>query len=588
MSSAIAQIKKYHFWIVCGLVLVMGLSGWYLATSSLAKEFTDNATKIKAKANEIKTVLNIQNHPNPSFEEGMTEINRRYAQSIAVGWQERYAEQEKLLVWPERLTEEFIEQVDHLRPIELIPFPTPSDKEIPAADRDIYRNFITEELPTLAEQIGAKWYVTVGESGGSGGFPGAGGAGGIYGPRSGGAPRGGSGSAGPRPGTGLGPRPGGPGRTGAPRGGGAGEMQEEEVDNSIVLWSPQNQQEILNLHFDLTARNTEPTTLEVLYAQEDLWVLQAIVNIIKRTNAGADANYNAAIKEIESIQMGRSALGRMGRVSEIAGAPASTGPGAGMGTMAPPSMGEGGGTSMGPVAPGGAMQPPGPGGPGASTEAVAAIDPAMGRYVDIEYNPLPPEKLRGALDKKDAELAIYAVAKRMPVRMRFRMDQRRLNDLLAECGNSSLPVEVRQVRMNVPAGLASSSSQAATGFGGLGGFGGAGAFGGSMGPAPSGGSMGPAPGGSGGGSAQSYGGLMGGGGRGGRGAGGMPGGTGGGEELADPNLAEVEIYGIVHLFNPVNREQLGIESTSSADADDADQGSDVPTAGIPASVPSQG
>jgi hypothetical protein len=71
-------------------------------------------------------------------------------------------------------------------------------------------------------------------------------------------------------------------------------------------------------------------------------------------------------------------------------------------------------------------------------------DLAEGRYVDEKYQTLPASRLRQALVSRTPEDALLAVAKRMPVRIRVRADQRKLNILLAECGNSKLPVEVRQ------------------------------------------------------------------------------------------------------------------------------------------------
>ena len=54
---------------------------------------------------------------------------------------------------------------------------------------------------------------------------------------------------------------------------------------------------------------TSPTTLQILYAQEDLWVLRSLMLIIKATNGDADAQYNAAVKEIMSIELGAMASG---------------------------------------------------------------------------------------------------------------------------------------------------------------------------------------------------------------------------------------------------------------------------------------
>src|SRR5205807_8506253 len=84
-------------------------------------------------------------------------------------------------------------------------------------------------------------------------------------------------------------------------------------------------------------------------------------------------------------------------------------------------------------------------------EQMLARDPALRRYVDDKFQPLDPARLRGALKSTTPEDALLAVAKRLPVRIRVRIDQRKLNVLLAECGNARLPVEVHQVRINRPA-----------------------------------------------------------------------------------------------------------------------------------------
>ena len=85
------------------------------------------------------------------------------------------------------------------------------------------------------------------------------------------------------------------------------------------------------------------------------------------------------------------------------------------------------------------------------------LDPADNRYVDNHYQPLPASMLRSVLKKPTPgettepiapEFAYLAVAKRIPVRMRLRVDQRKLNRLLAECANSELTIEIRQIRIN--------------------------------------------------------------------------------------------------------------------------------------------
>lgn len=514
----LAGIKRYHFWILCVLVVMVGVGTWWMSVSGLMKDITKNSADIKSKEKEVKNVSSIQNHPNNQYLEEMDKIIAKYKLGIAVGWRTRYQQQEKLLVWPKSLTEEFIDQVNPLRPIEKIPYPTPPDQELDLKYIEIYRNFITPELPKLAETIGSTWKAEVSSKEGGAGASG-------YAAK-------------------------------APVGGAGLSRDAEEVEaEPIVYWNPQNQQDLLDTHFPFVSRGGKPTTLEILYAQEDLWVLQAIMNIIQKTNRDATANYEAAVKEISSIQIGRTVRGRMGKISPISlaqGANAVGGMGPGGAPGASPGMPAPGAGGAGPGAPTPGMPAgPGMGSPGMpGTTDAKALDPALGRYVDVNYLPLDPTTLRDAPKSDNKDLAIYSVAKRIPIRMRLFIDQRSLNDLLAECGNSSLPVEVRQVRINCPEGLASDDGSAAAG----------GAIGGGMmgaGAPKTGGYGGGGAGGAGGGASARRSGRK----KGGAGGGyGEASGLGAGKEsTADPNEIEVEIYGIVYIYNPVNEQQLKVE-----------------------------
>jgi hypothetical protein len=168
-------------------------------------------------------------------------------------------------------------------------------------------------------------------------------------------------------------------------------------------------------------------------------------------------------------------------------------------------------------------------------------DPAEGRYVDDKYQPLSAAKLRGALTSRNPDDALLAVAKRMPVRLRFKIDQRRLPRLLAEAGNSRLPVEVRQVRINRPPAAASAANS----------YGGGGAMGGTAMAMP--GAASPGGDAYGGGGAGAMG-MMGGGNRQGNAI---------SDATIDPYLVDVELYGIVYIYNPVNQSQLGLADASA-------------------------
>jgi hypothetical protein len=440
-----------------------------------------------------------------------------------------------VLVWPASFPEDFREKVDKMRPIESIPGPvTPIEFALPIDMLQQYRNYIEFDIPKLAKTIGAEWTANsaaISSEGSSYGAAGAvGGVGGIA---------------------------------------GMGGGQTAVEDKSIVAWSSSNQQELLKTHFGFTAASELPSTLEVLYAQEDLWVLQNIMNIIAAANDEAEARHQAAIKEIDFIRLGRSALGLAGKISPLGAGGSQEGSGDPMGAMPMP-----GGSPMPGGMPmpgaGGAMPMPGAGGATGGGGPTTYTDPADGRYVDEKYMPLPATRLRNALKSATKEDALLSVAKRVPVRLRFKVDQRRMNRVLAECGNSRLPVEIRQVRINRPA--ASSSGEGGGGES----YGAATALASS----DTGSSVMPSYGGG----AESYGGgsSMFGGPSG--GPKGMVKGSAVSDATVDSHLIDVELYGIVYIYNPVNRSQLGLPeiTTTTASTESATPPATTPVSSSPA------
>jgi hypothetical protein len=222
------------------------------------------------------------------------------------------------------------------------------------------------------------------------------------------------------------------------------------------------------------------------------------------------------------------------------------------------------GSSANPYGQGGA---PNMGG-GISAAPKVTRDPADNRYVDEKFNPITGNSLRTKMKSKAPADAYYAVAKRIPVRMRFKkMDQRKLNKFLVECGNAQMILEVRQVRINCdPAPLGGGSGAAAGGFGGM------------MDSARP--TLGSAAGSAGLDSdsgAAGYGGMLG----------------GGGGTLAEAGSAfdiPVEVYGVIYLYNPVNIEMLGLKqvqadtklSTTVDTSASAQAGGATPAAAAPA------
>ena len=129
-----------------------------MSASSLDKKFEERKTKIESAFSTAKAVRGIPNHPNPDSHKGMDANIQATNASVLDAWQSQYDQQLKVLVWPSELSEDFVAQVNKFRPIEVVPPPpTPRDQELREEYLEEYRNYIKDELPKLAEQIGAAW-----------------------------------------------------------------------------------------------------------------------------------------------------------------------------------------------------------------------------------------------------------------------------------------------------------------------------------------------------------------------------------------------------------------------------------------------
>jgi hypothetical protein len=608
LKTQLAMVKQHSFWAMCLGILGVSIGSWWVSTGRLASEQAAQISKIKTGFDGLGGVMQVAKHPNAKVIDGMEAVKQKYAKEVLDGWQLQFDNQASVLVWPASFEKTgFRAFVDkNYRPIEKIAVTDGKvsvKDDLPRDYKEEYRNYIEEELPKLAEIIRAKWVVStqgdpsMAAGGGLGSAGGFGAGGGFGGGGFGAAPSGLSGGVPTVPTGPVDPTTG----------------QPMMVDDSVVIWNPGNQQEILGTHFGFTMRQDLPTTLEILYAQEDYWVLDNIMQIIRATNSTTDdkgqlipvtARHDAVIKYLEFVRIGRSAYGLAGMVYPVGrsamGMSGETGAGPSAGGAEGGAMPAAGGSPDG----GSATAPGGTGDGMGGIETLMARDPAIRRYVDEKFQPLDVVRLRGALKSTTPEDALLAVAKRMPVRIRVIIDQRKLHVLLAQCGNSRLPVEIHQVRINRAAAAAA---------GGMGGMGGGYAGGGGEGGMPSGfgggmsgGGFGGSPDGGGG-----FGGMSGMSGLGGGGFGGMPssglsGGYGGSAEgsgfggipgtpgsgkqgmvagsvtqdaSVDPNLIPVELYGIVYIYNPANKDQLGV--TPPAEGAPATQPLDPASPGTP-------
>lgn len=473
MGNFLQTVKRTYFWVLCPIIVLLACAFWWLGVGKLKAEKEKSLSQISKWFNDASQIKSKDRCPCDAVQQGMNQLISKRRDEVAEAWTRKYLQQTAdatgILKWPDAKefpesdrseAEKLLASVKDLRPIEKkVPFPVNGDLELVMSQRQLYQEYLQRELPKLAKSIGAVWMVGVDPNNPTSSSE----------PFSSGEMR--------RPGEGMG-QP------------GVG-MDEPVAEESLVLWNPANQAELVQRHFQwndvampmsvgpgtrraeyggstASGEGRPPKILEILYAQEDLWVLQAVLKVIARANEGATGRFNAAIKEIEFIRLGQDAIQSAGMIDRDFGSSGPEGevgiPGQEQGReggtplsmqAGPPPGREGGGgqdwerQSRMREAGGQEGEPGAEGGQG----GFMGPDPATGRYVDAKYQALDPTKLRDVMTKSAEvppapEEAYLAVAKRVPVRLRVKIDQRKLYAFLIQCANSELTIEVRQLRVN--------------------------------------------------------------------------------------------------------------------------------------------
>jgi hypothetical protein len=79
-----------------------------------------------------------------------------------------------------------------------------------------------------------------------------------------------------------------------------------------------------------------------------------------------------------------------------------------------------------------------------------SLSPYHGRYLDVNFEPLSAQLVRSILTAQElpSEHLELIVAKRVPVRIALRMDERKIPDFMTAAANSPFAFEINQIRLN--------------------------------------------------------------------------------------------------------------------------------------------
>lgn len=391
LKNALAVAKKQYFWILSSLAVVVGLAAWYQATADLAKRFETRRSALMNHFQEMQKIVAETNHPNPKMIESIEKKTDALKENVLMAWELLYQEQKDKNRLPDGLSDEFKRAFEALGP----------KNRLPDYLLEHYQNFIEGHFKQVFQIIDVRRPADAPAPTGAA-APGATGAGPIAH----------AGEVDVAPAT----------TTTRPRASVHGPADKGVEMVGIVEWDGA---EALPSRFRW---ETRPSTLEVRIAQEDLWVYEALLRVIKNTNAGATAHYNAKVKRIIAMEIGQDVIRGAAQRSPRGGGPSgpmAIAPGMGAGGPIATAAGE---TEYAPAA-------------GATTTPDATVDAETQRLISDRYVNEEGKPLQAGQEPPYAEFNM------MPFRLELVMDQRELPRLLSECANSNMPIEARLVRI---------------------------------------------------------------------------------------------------------------------------------------------
>ena len=349
----------------------------------------------------------VQAHPNKTTADQMKLEIDATVDSVIEAWQARYDSQSTVRIWPSEVinSPEFDEFFAQLDPPES--FPKEESGRRMESLLMIYQQQIPNQMANIAAKAKTTWKFGVGTQGAKG--------------------------AGGRENDNL--TLGGDGGAGLEH-----EGQESKDNKAVVLWDDSNQDLWNDKLTSFKGRDDHelstnvPSPLQVLMLQQDLWLLEAMFQIIGDVNEGAIATDLATIKQIDHIAFGREARAVLGSVQEpmeVAGGSSSA--------------------SNEPLLPDsrprrGFRRQTG----GDQFDPKSDPSPFHGRYVNADFEPIGAETARTVLtgkDLPDTDLEMI-VARRVPVRLAVVMDETKITDFIAACAKSPFTFEIHQIRIN--------------------------------------------------------------------------------------------------------------------------------------------
>ncbi len=282
-------LKKYHFWVLCGLILLLSFGSWFWAASSEDKLFGTRKGQLESKLGVLKQISGNLEHPSEEYINKILNVTGgSLADQVAGASSRLYDEQHHANPLPKLYPDNETQQKDFEKAFEAIWGPMEEIEKLPPGQldhvyREAYSNHIAAHFPKLFDLIERRTEVANGDD------PAA------ADPRH------------QRPGA-IRPRDG----VGANLAGAARKL------TGIVDWVDADEK--IKKFLERFSGGI-PSTLDIMLAQEDLWVYETLLKVVRNTNdVNPDPKHDptkyqkpsshkaAAIKQILAMDIGKDAV----------------------------------------------------------------------------------------------------------------------------------------------------------------------------------------------------------------------------------------------------------------------------------------
>lgn len=433
LAPVIQWFKKNGFWVVSGIIALGLIAGWFVASAEIDAQRISQVRNLEKSFNDMTSVRRVSAvteddgveevvvaHPNSVTQEKMTEELKETIDAITKVWKMKREQQESLLVFPKDiLGEKTFNYFNQGKSAEDFANGTVVSTTEKTYLRT-YREQIPKQVAKIARHLRAYWKYdqqlikeemekqAEREAMGN-----------QFGVNDDFSMMGIDGQA----------------------------VVDTKRNKYAVIWNEDNQNlwQRKMIEFrdwdDNSGSTQDPTVLQAYILQQDIWLLEAMFNVIRKVNGEAATNDLAVIKEIDYIAFGREARSKLGELSEADKR---------LGGAKVPLVGEVDELGLG----GGEFGSYGGGSPIAGEtdgfDINADPSPFHGRYVNSMQEAIDADTVRTTLTGTELpeENLELIVAKRVPFRLAVRMDERKINEFLAFCANSPFAFEVQQIRIN--------------------------------------------------------------------------------------------------------------------------------------------